>query len=947
MTQRETFALRPDRAPIDAEELRHLAGPVFGALEHSGLAMVVTDPHRQDNPIVFVNPAFAELTGYPPEELLGRNCRMLQGPGTDRQAVAEIADAVAARRRVEVEILNYRKSGERFWNRMFITPVQDANGQTVFFLSSQLDVTAAYVARATQAELRERQSRLERVNESLQQVLAVSGAAATWEWQIPERRLVGDAGFAALHGLSPDAAADGVSTQVFFANIHPQDRDRIRLSVGGMLRGAEVFSKEFRIVTPAGAIRWVHGRGRCSFDADDHPARFSGVLVDITEQKRLEEKLRIAQSAGGVGTFEHVEGFATVSVSAQFCRLLGLHPAADLPVRTVNAVVHRDDPPIIDTAAGPTTASDPDARRRPGPAANAPASGTGRVEFRVTRADDGEERWLVRCGEHLQDADAVGSRFSGVIYDITEAKRIEAQLRTMNETLETRVAERTRERDRIWRVSQDLLGVADADGRWCSINPAWTALLGWVEAEIVGRTLGWLQHPDDAAEAAQEFRRAAAAERTFAFENRLRRRDGGYRWLSWTAVPEQGLIYCVGRDVTAEKETAEALRQVEEKLRQSQKMEAVGQLTGGLAHDFNNLLTGITGSLELMQARIRQGRVQDVERYISAAEGAARRAASLTHRLLAFSRQQTLDPRPTDLDRLVAGMEELVRRTMGPGITVEVTAGRALWRSFVDPNQLENALLNLCINARDAMAGGGRLLIETENVSLDAAAAREFDLAAGDYVTLSVSDTGAGMTPEVMARAFDPFFTTKPLGQGTGLGLSMIYGFARQSGGHVRIESMPGFGTTVSIHLPRHFGGGDETAVPAEARESPAAGQGETVLVVDDEGTVRMLLADVLQDLGYTPIEAADGVEALEVLQTDTRIDLLITDVGLPGGMNGRQVAERARELRPGLKVLFITGYAENAVLGSGDLAPGMHVLSKPFAIDILSDRIRHIIVGR
>ncbi len=416
---------------------------------------------------------------------------------------------------------------------------------------------------------------------------------------------------------------------------------------------------------------------------------------------------------------------------------------------------------------------------------------------------------------------------------------------------------------------------------------------------------------------------------------------------------------------TLERRVAQALAEretVEEALRQSQKMEAVGQLTGGLAHDFNNLLTGIAGSLELLQARVSQGRLGELDRYVAAAQGAAKRAAALTHRLLAFSRRQTLDPKPTDVNRLIAGMQELIERTTGPEVTVEPVAGVGLWATLVDPGQLENALLNLCINARDAMAqpspggstreagarpGGGTLTIETQNRCLDERAARERDLPPGQYVSLCVSDNGTGMAPDVIARAFDPFFTTKPIGQGTGLGLSMVYGFARQSGGQVRIHSEIGQGTMVCLFLPRHAGEAEAAEVPAGLSDAPRAGRGETVLVVDDEPTVRMLVTEVLEDLGYTAIEAADGAGGLRVLQSDARIDLLVTDVGLPGGMNGRQVADAARVARPGLKVLFITGYAENSVLSHGHFDPGMHVLTKPFAMEALASRIKELIAGK
>ena len=382
----------------------------------------------------------------------------------------------------------------------------------------------------------------------------------------------------------------------------------------------------------------------------------------------------------------------------------------------------------------------------------------------------------------------------------------------------------------------------------------------------------------------------------------------------------------------------------EEQLRQAQKMEAVGQLTGGLAHDFNNLLTGISGSLELLSTRIAQGRIGDAPRYIMAAQGASRRAATLTHRLLAFSRRQTLAPRSVDVNRLVGGMEDFVRRTVGPAIEVEIVGAAGLWTALVDPNQLENALLNLCINARDSMPEGGRITIETANKWLDDRAGRERDLPPGQYLSLCVTDTGTGMSPDVATRAFEPFFTTKLLGEGTGLGLSMIYGFVRQSGGQVRIYSEVGQGTTVCLYLPRHDGG-PETEYEGAPKEVARALEGETILIVDDEPTIRMLVTDLLAELGYLSLEAGDGPAGLRLVKSDARIDLLITDVGLPG-MNGRQMAEAARLARPNLKVLFITGFAENAVFGDGHLHHGMHVLTKPFEMNVLGTKIKELITG-
>jgi CheY-like chemotaxis protein len=331
-----------------------------------------------------------------------------------------------------------------------------------------------------------------------------------------------------------------------------------------------------------------------------------------------------------------------------------------------------------------------------------------------------------------------------------------------------------------------------------------------------------------------------------------------------------------------------------------------------------------------------------LERYLDGAQTSTRRAAALTQRLLAFSRRQTLDPRPTDINKLIYGIDELIRRTVGPAIDVEVVGQHGLWPARVDAAQLESALINLAINARDAMPEGGRITIETANKWLDERAALERELTPGQYLSICVTDTGAGISKEIVERIFDPFFTTKPIGEGTGLGLSMVHGFVRQSGGQVRVYSEFGEGTTMCLYLPRYVG-----EVPADVAKSPVIpeyGSGETVLIVDDEPTVRMLMSDVLAEAGYAVLDAQDGPAAVRILQSDKRIDLLITDVGLPGGMNGRQVADAARSTRPGLKVLFVTGFAENAAVGNGHLPPGMEVITKPFQVADLATKVSEII---
>ena len=538
-------------------------------------------------------------------------------------------------------------------------------------------------------------------------------------------------------------------------------------------------------------------------------------------------------------------------------------------------------------------------------------------------------------------------RLSSVVSERTasvEALRLtQERLRALNADLERQVLERSHERSQFWQLTSDLLGVLNGDGFFETSNPAWQAVLGWSEEEVRTTTIFGLLHPDDREPTRQVFEHLVGGSPVVNFVNRYRCKNGSYRWLSWIGVPEEGKYYCSGRDISNEKEAQLELAVAQEALRQSQKMEAVGQLTGGIAHDFNNLLGGISASLQVLEGRLSKGRLDGVERYIGMGQDSVRRAAALTQRLLAFSRRQTLDPKPTDVNRLVGGMEELIRRTVGPGIALEVVGAGGLWPVRVDASQLENSLLNLCINARDAMPDGGRLTIATANMSLDERAAAEHELAPGQYISLSVIDTGAGMSAEVMARAFDPFFTTKPLGRGTGLGLSMVYGFVRQSGGQVRIRSELGHGTTMCAYFPRHVGEAGEDEVAA-AREAMARGDGETVLVIEDEATIRLLITEVLQEAGYQVIGAEDGRAGLRMVESTSRIDLLVTDVGLPGGMNGRQVADAARVMRPGLKVIFITGYAEKAAVGNGHLERGMAVLTKPFEVAALANKVRAMI---
>jgi PAS domain S-box-containing protein len=517
----------------------------------------------------------------------------------------------------------------------------------------------------------------------------------------------------------------------------------------------------------------------------------------------------------------------------------------------------------------------------------------------------------------------------------------EARLRELNVDLERQVVERAQARGLTWQLSPDLLGALNSKGYFETSNPAWKSVLGWSEAEVASMSIFELLHPDDLEHTRAGLEKTLVGEPAIRFINRYRCKDGSYRWISWVGIHEDGFVYCTGRDITADKAAEIELAAAQEALRQSQKMEAIGQLTGGIAHDFNNLLTGIIGSLDLVRRRMTAQRSDDIPRFIDAASMSALRAAALTHRLLAFARRQSLDTRPNDVNRLIAAMEDLLHRTLGEHIELQAILATDLWTALIDANQLENALLNLAINARDAMPNGGRLTIETANAVLDSAyAALHEDVEPGDYVVVSVSDTGTGMLPAVMAKAIDPFFTTKPVGEGTGLGLSMIYGFAKQSHGHLRIYSEVGQGTTIKLYVPRVLQDAIELNAPVD--EIPN-GQGETILVVEDDATVRLIIHDVLAELGYNVLVTSDARQAIPFLQSERRIDLMVSDVILPH-INGRKLAEIARASRPNLKVLFVTGYAEKAVFRGDFLDPGMDMLTKPFALDAFGAKVRMMI---
>ena len=717
---------------------------------------------------------------------------------------------------------------------------------------------------------------------------------------------------------------------------HPDDKARAEEAFVTANAAQAPFRVEYRLRRADGTYRWAIDAASPRFTADGEYLGYVGSVIDIGERREMEEALReseaqfraFAQAVPNHVWASHPDGHL-YWFNQQVYAYAGVSPGEIDGPEGWAAIVHPDDLPAAAAAWG-----------------RALESGQFyETEFRIRRADGAWRRFVVRA-EPVLDEEGRILRWVGANIDVEDIRVQGQELEQVNQTLSELLAGSRAEREQLWALSQDMLARGDYAGGLSAVNPAWTQSLGWSEQELLTNPYADIIHPDNVLDTIAALEAMGRTGQPTRYENRILSKSGEWTPIGWTVSPEpDGVNFiAVGRDLTEDKAREQELAKAQEALRQSQKMEAVGQLTGGIAHDFNNLLAGISGSLELLEKRLGEGRLAGIERYITAAQGASKRAAALTQRLLAFSRRQTLDPRPTDVNRLIAGMEDLVRRSVGPNVEVEVVGASGLWPTMVDQSQLENALLNLCINSRDAMApDGGRLTIETANTWLDDRAAKAQDLPPGQYVSLCVTDTGTGMPPEIAAQAFDPFFTTKPLGQGTGLGLSMIHGFVRQSGGQVRIYTEPGQGTTMCLYLPRYMGQVDGPEVSEVDREAPA-GHGETVLVIDDEATVRMLVVEVLHEAGYHAIEAPDGPSGLAILQSDVRIDLLITDVGLPGGMNGRQVADAARVKRPELKILFITGYAENAAVGNGMLEPGMEVLTKPFAMSALATKIREIV---
>ncbi|MBL8265565.1 response regulator [Steroidobacter sp.] len=694
-----------------------------------------------------------------------------------------------------------------------------------------------------------------------------------------------------------------------------------------------VVGEEFAInALRRGATDYVMKRGLSRL-----PAAVDRAVAEARERQdrvRAEQALRISETSAqlaietaGLGRWALDPATGIFDLDARCRELFGLTANVTADRETFLKYCHNSDRPRIEATLRATLA--------------APNASNISTEFRIVRAGDVQERWVSLSGRAFRDGGEC-TRLIGIVNDITERKQAEAELQDLNQTLTLRVAHKTAERDHLWQLSKDLMAVMTPVGALIEVNPAWQTSFGHGTSEVVGEHLSKFAHPEDAA-SVREAMAHASQDSQRPFECRFLCRDGKTRWVSWSIALGHGYIYAVGRDITEDKAAQARLEEAQEALRQSQKMEAVGQLTGGMAHDFNNLLQVVVGNIETLQRKLPPN-LERLRRAADHAMAGAQRATNLTQHLLAFSRKQPLNPRPVAVNRLVAGMSEMLQRTLGELIQIETALSPDLRHVEIDGNQLEIALLNLAVNARDAMPDGGKLRIETFNLDLRSGAPTD-NLPRGEYVALTVDDTGIGMPPEVLARAFEPFFTTKNVGQGTGLGLSQVYGFVRQSGGQVRIHSADGAGTSICMYLPAAR---PDARLPEEEtqHEMPLLAERETILVVEDDPDVRAFTVETVRELGYDVLEARDGSNALNLLRQTPAgdIDLLFSDVVLPGGMNGQQLAQQAVILHPRLKVLFATGYARDVIVHHGRLDPGVQLITKPFAFDDLAARIRSVL---
>lgn len=896
------------------EQVNSIERRLNAILDNTRMAIFLTDEQQQ---CVFMNQAAEELTGYQSEDVLGRRMHDVvhhSRPDGSAYPVEEcpIGLAFPIKDRMSAEETFVHKDGHFYHVAFTASPILGDDGKPVGTIVEVQDVTEQ---KARDEALRESESRFRNMADHAPVMMWVTNPDGYCTYL--NRQWYEFTGQSA-------AQAEGFG---WLEATHPDDRKRAEEVFVAANAERASFRIEYRLRHHSGAYRWAIDAASPRFDDTGEYLGYVGTVIDINDRRGAEERLalseeqlRLALEVAEIGQWDVDQATGSMFWPPRVKAMFGISPEVPVTLEDFLDGVHPDD--REKTRSAYESASNPELRALYD------------VEYRTVGREDGIVRWVAAKGRGLFDAQGTCYRVLGTAIDITARKAAELRLHELNGRLEHEVTERTAERNRVWEMSRDLLGIMGFDGLLKAINPAWEATLGRDTETLLALSFREQVHPDDHGAVEQVMERLLRGETVERFEDRLAHADGSWRWISWTLVPEGDVFYAVGRDVTPERETAEELAYAQEALRQSQKMEAMGQLTGGVAHDFNNLLTPIVGSLDLLQ---RKGVGNEREqRLIEGAIQSADRAKILVQRLLAFARRQPLQPTAVDVRRLVEGMADLLSSTTGPQVRVIVEAADNLPLAQADPNQLEMALLNLGVNARDAMPEGGTLRI---SATRDSVRSPRGALRRGHYVRLSVADTGVGMDDATLARAVEPFFSTKGIGKGTGLGLSMAHGLAAQLGGALTISSQEGVGTDVELWLPISISAADIDDAPSDPTFVSAA-RG-VVLLVDDEDVVRASTADMLEEFGYEVQQASSGDVALAMVADGLKPDLLVTDHLMPG-MTGVQLASALRGVIPELPILIVSGYAE-----ADGITPALPRLTKPFRMAELAERLAALTLVR